>query len=267
MQALCRFGLAIVAGLWLIAGIVMPVQLIEGQSGRLLVAYIDGDALYGWQSNGGSLPSALATGRDTFTQVHLSPGGLQVAYDRGGTLWTVSVAGNEPPRSLVTLDMLNLGKTRPRFVLKFAWLDEHVILFNTYAIMQNGPDRQQFADDLWRVDVLSGKITRLMDDGQGGMFAISPDGQRIAIVQPGDYATQRSGSIQIIDPDAKNRLNLLSFPVINSASSSSYYPHVLWSADSQNLFAAIPDPQLITATSNLPTTSLYRWQVGSRHFD
>src|SRR5262249_46490674 len=150
-------------------------------------------------------PHALAKGMDDFTQVRLSPSAAQVAYDRGGTLWTVKVDGSAAARPLVTEDALNPDKTRPRFVLDFDWLGEDTVIFNTYAIGASGASRQQFADDLWRVDAATGEIDRLFQDGDGGAFTISPDRKKISLVQPGDYAGQKSGSISVIDADGTHR--------------------------------------------------------------
>ena len=99
-----------------------------------------------------------------------------------------------PARELVSPQSLG---DQTRYALDFAWLDDNTLLFNTYHYNPKLLVQQQFADDLWSIVVNSGKPTRLLEDGQGGAFTISPDQTHIALVRPGDFASHAPGVITV----------------------------------------------------------------------
>src|SRR5262245_40644994 len=96
----------------------LPIQSVRAQSGRLAVAYVDGDTLYGWREDSPNAVS-MSKGLDNFTQVRLSPKATQVAYLTKGALWAIHLDRNSYVQPVVTLDALNEGKGHIRFVLDF----------------------------------------------------------------------------------------------------------------------------------------------------
>lgn len=225
----------------------------------LVVAYIDGDMLYIWQE-GTPAPHTIATGK--LSHPLLSPDATQVIFQRDNDLWIADLTNaSSAPKALVTSDTLTVAPDKSRFILDAVWLDSKTIIFNTYHYHPNTLVQQQYADDLWQVDISSGKVTRLLSDGDGGEFSISPDGKHIALTRPGDYAKNAPGAIMVVDINGQNAVKLLEFPVVNTGASYQFYPQVRWTTDSSSLLVAIPDPNLIYATDKVPSTALWKLDI------
>ncbi len=220
----------------------------------LVVAYVDGNTLYVWHE--GAQPQSIATGN--ITRPILSPNAAQVIYQSDGALWIADASGKTAPRSLVMPEALNPDKSHS--VLDMAWLNDSVIIFNTYRFSPKTLIQQQFADDLWRVDGTSGKVEMLRDKGQGGAFSINPTGKSITLVRPGDYPSQAPGTITLVDANGQNPVKILEFPYVNTGASYQFYAQMQWSAAGGVLFVAIPPPNLVYTTENVPPTVL--WQIG-----
>ncbi len=222
----------------------------------LIVAYIDGDTLYIWQEEA-KAPRTVATGK--LAHPILSPDAGQLIFQHDTDLWIADLPSSDrPAKALVASDTINVAPDKSRVVLDFEWLDSKTVIFNTYHYHPNTLVQQQFADDLWQVDTTSGKVTRLLADGAGGAFSISPDGKHIAVIRAGDYANNTPGSITVVDSSGQNAQKLLEFPVVNTGASYQFYPQPRWKTDSSGLFVAIPDPNLIYATGNVPPTRLWK---------
>ncbi len=227
-----------------------PVESVPGES-RLVVSWIDGGSLVVWRS-GDAQPRRIAAG--SVVRSLLSPAGTHVAFTRGPagsalSLWVVDVDG-VAERELIGPDRLNAGGEQVEFtrhIGQVAWLDETTLLFNTIFVMTVPAPGGGKADDLWRADLDSGQVTRVLPDGQGGDFAISPDGSRLALVTPGGYAGA-PGLIRLVDAQGQAVTDLLSFDAPATASEYAFYPRLHWLPDSSALLTAIPDPDLIYPT-------------------
>ncbi len=242
------------AVLLLVVAIVFTSQ-VRAAGTRLVVAYIDGDTLYTWRQ-GDPSPRSIATGN--LSQPRLAPDAAHVMYQQDGELGLAAIDGS--PHRLVMPASFGTAQDISRLILSAGWLDAHTILLNTYRFSPKMLVKQQFADDLWRIDINTGQLIRLLNDGQGGAFTISPDGKSIAVVRAGNYADQTQGSISVLDADGKNAKALFTFPFVNTAASYQFYAAPKWSADSRSLLVAIPDPNLVYAMTDIPPTVL--WQIG-----
>ncbi len=218
----------------------------QAQSAKLAAAWIDRDGLWLWHE-GDAAPNKLAASAGSL-QPGFSPDGKRLGY------FTESVF----ELTILRLD----GSVERRIVLsrlisEVAWLDDQTILFNTRTLRTDEQTlRTAQNDDLWRIDLTNGEVRQVCTDGQGGQFTISPRRDRIALVTPGNYADQSPGTVSTIDRDCQKRTDFMKFPVINTASSTVYYPTVQWEPDGSALRTAIPDPKLIYDGTRL--TQLWR---------
>jgi hypothetical protein len=93
------------------------------------------------------------------------------------------------------------------------------------------------SDDLWRVNtdpqsVLS--LDYLFLPGEGGNFAIAPDGNRVAVI------TRDSISLTTINGEDKQRI--FGYTPVITYSEVSYYARLVWSTSSDVLGVVIPPP-------------------------
>lgn len=110
----------------------------------------------------------------------------------------------------------------------------HRLVFNTYLI----PEFMGFEkhDDLWSVDADTGEMASLLPAGEGGDFAIAPDGSQMAVITP--------TSVSMVDADGTNhRPDLITFPWVITHSEFLFYPLSVWSPDSTALVASIPSEE------------------------
>ncbi len=121
--------------------------------------------------------------------------------------------------------------------------NSHQLYFNTSPRIE-GPGLF-LNDDLWVVDLDDGLLTMILPPGEGGNFYFSPNGERVAVVTP--------GQIQLMDYDGNNRQDVLYHEPVITYSEFQYYATPVWSADSQSLVIAIP-PEDFMAGDHQPTT-------------
>ncbi|MEP7285612.1 MAG: hypothetical protein ABI947_07590 [Chloroflexota bacterium] len=248
-----RLGLCML--IWLL---ILPYSTpIIAQSPPLVVTYLDGDSLFVWQPR--TEPRILAKG-GFLAHPLIAPDASRVIFLRDDVLWIASLNPTEKPATMLVKPE-TLDSDLSRRVLEMVWLDTRTVIFNTYRYMPKLLVQQQIADDLWQVDVETDSVSRLREDRQGGAFSISPDGQHIALVRPGDYASNQPGSIDVVDKQAKTPVRLLDYPFVTTGASTQFYPQVEWASDSQALYVAIPDPNLVYKTENVPPTVLWQLSV------
>jgi dipeptidyl aminopeptidase/acylaminoacyl peptidase len=109
------------------------------------------------------------------------------------------------------------------------WLpDGRAIAFNTHVEFGYGLAHH---DDLWLVDVETGALTQLLPDGEGGIFAFSPDGTHLVVSTP--------TTVTMMDADGGNRRTLLTFDFVNTASEYAYRPMPVWAPDGSYALVAI----------------------------
>lgn len=120
-----------------------------------------------------------------------------------------------------------------RVPFQIAWLSGgQQLAFNTtieggYGLMTR--------DDLWLLDIEGGNLTQLLPDGQGGIFAFSPDGSRLIVTT--------STEVVMMNADGSGRRTLLSFEAVNTASEYAYYPMPVWAPDGSYALIAISSPE------------------------
>ncbi len=225
-----------------------PTLAPTPSTGRLSAAWVDAGNLLVWRT-GEAAPRRIASG--AVIQPILGPDGSRVAFTRGPrgsalSLWAADLDG-VAERELAGPDELAIDldpAQGARQIGQVAWLDARTVIFNTLIVPRTPGPGGRKADDLWRADAQTGAITRLLADGQGGDFAISPDGTALALVTPGAYGAAQ-GLIRLVDPQGQPLTELLSFEAASTASEYAFYPSVHWLADSSALLVAIPDRDLI----------------------
>jgi hypothetical protein len=232
----------------------LPHAPLNAQSSArpLIAAYVDGDTLYTWRQDA---PTPRVVAKGQIRRPLLSPAGNRISFQNGDALWLADANRQNSARVLVSADMLGPA----RQVLDVDWLDDNTLVFNTFIFHPRRLVKQQFADDLWRADAASGKVTCLLEDGQGGAFNLSPAG--IVLVRPGDGASQTPGTISWVNARGQNKVKLLEYAAVSTGSSQPFYAHPQWSADGTSLFVAIPDANLLYATQAIPPTVLWRLEL------
>ncbi len=109
------------------------------------------------------------------------------------------------------------------------WLsDSRTIAFYTYPECEYGclP-----SGDLWLADVETGAITQILSEGEGGLFAFSPDGTRVVVTTP--------TSVTMMNADGSNRRLLVAFDPFLLETVDVYYPVPVWAPDSTYALIAI----------------------------
>jgi hypothetical protein len=212
----------------------------------LTVAWVENGDLFTWRSTD-PLPRRIASGGAI--RPILAPDGSQVVYLRGPggdprSLWISDTPGASE-RQLV--DAAALVPDDPtRRLWEIEWVGR-AIYFNTLTGEQVNA---RTADDLWRVDAVTGVIERVLPDGEGGRIFPAPDGSRLALAAAGEYTqpgeTPRApGVIAFYDPASGERRVMLEFPAVATASQWRWYPELRWLPDSSGVRAAIPTPDLV----------------------
>jgi hypothetical protein len=212
----------------------------------LTVAWVENGELWTWHS-ADPVPRRIASGGAI--RPFISPDGGQVAYLRGPggdprSLWISDTPGASE-RQLVDAAALVPGDSTRR-LWQMVWVGE-TIYFNTVTGEQIGT---RTADDLWRVDTITGTVARLLPDGDGGRIFPAPDGSRLALAAAGEYtqpgeAPRAPGVIAVYDPATGQRTLKFEFPAVATASQWRWYPELRWLPDSSGVRAAIPAPDLV----------------------
>lgn len=228
-----------------------------------------------WIIEGNATPRQLTAG-GLDSQPQISPDGQQIFFFRElpPTPGPVELSRQEvrvinsdgsgervliAPAALPGEESTVRGSDTPTFLeripLRLAWsADGNYVFFNTriqspYALWEK--------DDLWRVDVASGALTRILEDGQGGTFALSPDGNWIAV--------GNATSVSIVNRDGSGYQTVITFLQVNTASEYTYKPQPVWVSDGSYALVAIssPEPFLNSPRGNTPTGALWQfWPTG-----
>ncbi len=234
-----------------------PTSTPTPEPSVLRVVYINGGDVWLWTEGVGD--SQLTTGHNA-TDVRISDDGQVAVFTEQlpgyifNGIWAVNTDGTNI-RQLVTPADLNVMSTDPNAIgvepYGRPWdfiPGTHTVAFNT-SLTYNGPGLQ-IQDDLRLVDADTLTLTTLLNPGDGGIFAYSPDGSQIALVTP--------TSISLINADGSNRRhNVLTFGSILTYSEYQYYPPPVWAMDSSFLRVAVPSvdplaPGATTAIWRLP---------------
>ncbi len=169
-----------------------------------VVVWAQDGNLYAWQPDAPA-PRLIAQG--AVIQPYLSPSGARVAFTRGAqgdalALWSVGVDGMGEAE-LAPPDLIPSIRDGHPQINAVAWLDEsslddQTIYFNTRQDYPSGSVRD---DNLYRAQV--GAAPRLiLPPGAGGDFALSPDGQQIAVTTAGACDMQKERVTLLEDADS-----------------------------------------------------------------
>ncbi len=241
---------------------VQPAGLAPAQAGDLnasgvKVVYVQDGDLWLWTGGGARRISFLGQAYSPT----ISPDGALVAFLRPADefhveLWAVNMDGANERRlvSIADLDAIGAGVRDPNATAilprRFAWLQGgHGLAFDTQQVFA-GPG-QNLLEDLHWVDADTGVIKTLFLPGQGGEFAFSPDGARVAL--------SRTDKLLLAALDGSQPGLLMSYTPVVTYSEYHYYARPVWSPDSSFLRVAIP-PADPLATPPQPT-SLWRLPV------
>ena len=228
-------------------------------TGPLLIYVDDGDAFAMNLAAEATLFIAAGTTRLSegleITALAIAPNGQQIAF-------TANLAGNNNQLFVVNRDGSDLrvltdsptltGFPVPgidpsearRQVGQIEWrADSQGVLFNTNAAFEAGFLVSN--GDLWQV-TLDGTLTELLPPGDGGAFAVSPDG----VVMVGAI-----DAIRRVDVDSGAVDTLLTFEQVITYSEFIYYPRPQWTTDGAAAYVAIPSPDTLAADAS---TTLYR---------
>lgn len=208
----------------------------KGRRSRLLEAAGLRDPLI---SSDGRL---VAYQRSVDLEARLRPDKHLTAYELG-MVSRLRGNGNDEVVALGSLPTDDLPGTvqGARWPTHIAWLPgESRLAFSTLA----QPDEPcaycvYAAQDYWQVDPWSGRVARLLEDGEGGRFEISPDGRHVALVRRGP-ADERPQDLVIADVDGRNARWKLGFASPATGSSFRFTPRPYWRADGSSLLIAIP---------------------------
>ncbi len=217
----------------------------EADQGLLTVVYSETGDL--WVSIGYNAPQQITSGHfDSYPL--LSPDGSKILFRRDAglspanlyrfELWVIGIDGSDESLLLGVDDLPGemgyaMGEMEEtmldRLPQQIAWLDDNrTIAFNT--LLETGYGILGFYD-LWLADSQTGEIVRLLDDGLGGSFSYSPDGNRILVSDP--------GSVSMVNADGSGRRVLVSYPFVNTASEYAYNPQPVWAPDGSHGLVAI----------------------------
>ena len=126
-----------------------------------------------------------------------------------------------------------------------AWIPgREAVAFTSYGRAREpggmgDPYELSLADDLWIVDVTSGDVRRVLAYGEGGRFAWSPDGARVAIVRPGS-GDEVAGVVAIANGEGSEPRVVLEFGQVGTGSEFQFYPRPYWTPDGSALLVAVP---------------------------
>ncbi len=234
-----------------------PLPLDAGRA--VVVAWSQDGDLFAWRA-GDERARRIASGG--VIQPYIAPDGAHVAFTRGPgglpqSLWVVDWAGAAEQQ---IADPASLFGTAAQ-IGQVSWATTDTLYFNT--LRRDGFSYRP-QDDLYRANIRLGERSLLLRPTEGGSFALSPDGEYIAVVYSGTYGRQ-DGRIRVIDRLGRERpRNLLFFVGVATGASYPFYPPIAWTPDSASLFAAIPDKDLVyseTSAQPPPETTLWRLPI------
>jgi hypothetical protein len=215
-----------------------PTPMPTSIDGLVVVFTRDNNAWL-WTATGGERQLTTDGG---VNQVLLSDDKGVVAFRRGNGLWAVNSDGSNE-RQLVKesdLPVPQEGELADYItgmtINQLAWIPgSRELLFNT-RMLSDGPGLL-LSDDLWRVNtdpqsVLS--LDYLFLPGDGGNFAIAPDGNRVAVITP--------DSISLTTINGEDKQRIFGYTPVSTYSEFWYYARPVWSPSSDVLGVVIPPP-------------------------
>jgi Tol biopolymer transport system component len=215
----------------------LPVS--SAPDGLRMAYVIDGNLYF----QGGSNPPVQLTKSGDDRYPVFSDDGEKIIFRRGLLpygLYSINIDGTQE-LALITGDLLdNLGSGYDEYteIVAFGVVPgTHQVLFNTRQLSptdiehmdMNRPGAQENYD-LLSVDADTGKIRSLLPQGKGGNFAVSPDGNRVAI--------QANGHIDVVSIDGQIVIpNLVAYTPTHPYD---LRPRIFWKADSTELIITLP---------------------------
>ncbi len=205
----------------------------------LVVVFTRDNNAWWWTETSGERQLTTDGGVD---QVLLSDDKGIVAFRRGNGLWAVNADGSDE-RQLVKegdLPIPQEGELADYItgmtINQLAWIPgSRQLLFNT-RMLTDGPGLL-LSDDLWRVNtdpqtVLS--LDYLFLPGEGGNFAIAPDGNRVAVITP--------DSVSLTNINGEDKQRIFGYTPVITYSEVRYYARPVWSPSSDVLGVVVPPP-------------------------
>lgn len=206
-----------------------PTDVSPAPASELQVAYARGGNIWLWSESGGSRQLTFS-GADSLPKI--SSDGAVVAFLRGQEVWAVNSDGSGEGVLVDAAYLNSLVSPGSSGVLHWmAWQPRtHVLYFGT---SEQGEAFTVPVLDLHRVDADAGTPPLwLRAAGDGGLGTFSPDGSRLAVVQP--------ENILLFDPAGGGISTLLSFEFVMTYSEWFYLPEVTWKPDGSGLWTVIP---------------------------
>ncbi len=196
----------------------------------------DGD-LFSWRED---KPTPLKIASVGVIQPILSPDNRHVAFLRGqqgdrSSLWSVGIDGTGEQQLVKPEALKSLRNGHPQ-IQQVGWLDNQTVYFNTAQHYESSSVND---DDLYRAALDGSDPQLILPPGAGGNFALSPDGQHIAVVRAGVYDTQK-GQVALLDPLALQVNAKLTFTALSVPSEAPFYLPLTWSDDSSFVRVAVP---------------------------
>jgi hypothetical protein len=209
------------------------------KTGSLVVFYVVGKDVWLWEHE---QKSKRLTNFHDVDYLDASPDGRFIAFtraisDQQAELWVMNPDGSNLRRLVSSNQFLkmrsdqNLAGVKPSGL---TWIpNTHILAFNTYPDFRSEGIWIYIPDDLWTVDTETGKITNLIEVGDGGYFKYSPDGEQIILYNVGTLRlATNNGDIL--------RTGLLEDYRVIGMGESYYLPLPIWSPDGTSI--TVPNP-------------------------
>ena len=230
----------------------------EPQPGRAIVAFVDNGRLQATTFDPNAEDPVVSEivsllPDDTNVQrVFIAPDGRRAAYLRGAPghneLHVVNLDGNDQ-RLLVDSEGLPIQTNQEGFsaiIDQVQWLPDGNGLAFTTGQFAAGFGAASEQEDLWTV-TLAGELTQRLPFFQGGgRFLVLPNGE---IILSKRDATEK------VNADGSNRIRLVTFDFINTASEYIYFPILQLAGDGNTVYTAVPSADPF---ANKPFTHLWR---------
>lgn len=233
----------------------MPFPTATEPPPRILtVVWAEAGDLLVWREDE---PTARRIASGGVIQPYLASDGGHIAFTRGAqgdaiSLWAISSDG-VGEEVLVAPDVIPSIRNGHPQIDQVKWLDDHTVYFNTRQVYESGvvPD-----DNLYRVE-LGGEPQLILPPGAGGEFALSPDGEEIAVAAAGRYGLMQ-GHVTLLDPAGQTVREVMYFDAVNPEDEAPFYPPLTWNSGSSAVYTAIPEFELRPGGQSPATVTLWR---------